>query len=73
MKFRVLGKKFRKKKLTKIRRAIGKIEIGAIGKRGDFAMIPFSEIPDGGSLIEGEFVYTMEDKPISAGYTNAGA
>ena len=37
-----------------------KIEIGSIEKNGAFAGISFSGIPDGGSLIEGGFFYTVE-------------
>ena len=44
-----------------------KIEIEAIGKHGTFIRVPFSEIPDGESLIAGRFVYTIKNKPIDAG------
>ena len=35
--------------------------------------MPFSGIPEGESLIEGRFDYTMRNKPISAGHTKTGA
>ena len=43
-----------------------KVEIDAIEKHGTFERMHFSAIPEG-SLIEGRFVYTVENKPISAG------
>ena len=39
--------------------AARKIEIEAIGKQGTFIRIPFSEIPEGETLREGEFAYKM--------------
>ena len=47
--------------------AARKIEIDAVGKHGTFIRVPFSEIPDGESLIEGRFVYKIKNKPIAAG------
>ena len=44
--------------------AARKIEIGAIGKHGTFARIPFAEIPNGASVIEGRFVYTIKINPF---------
>ena len=35
--------------------------------------MPFSEIPDGGSLIDGGFAYSVGNKPISAGHAKTGA
>ena len=49
--------------------APGEIEIGAIGKRGALARIPFSVISEGESLIVGRFAYAAGNKPISAGHT----
>ena len=46
--------------------AARKVEIGAVGKHGAFRGIPFSGIPEG-SLVEGRFVYTVGNRPISAG------
>ena len=50
--------------------AAQQIEIEEIEKHGDFIRIPFGQIPIGGSLIEGIFVYTVKNKPLSAGYGN---
>ena len=50
-----------------------KIEIWAIGEHGGFARIHFTVIPQAVSLIAGIFVYTVGNKPISAGYAKAGA
>ena len=43
-----------------------RVEIESIEKHGTFIGIHLSEIPDVGSLIEGRFVYTVGNKPISA-------
>ena len=50
--------------------AAGEIEIGSIGKHGDFARMHFRKYRMG-SVIE-RFVYAVENKPISAGYTETG-
>ena len=44
-----------------------------IGKRGAFIRIPFSGVPEGGSLIEGGFVYTIKNEAISTGHKRNGA
>ena len=49
-----------------------RIEIEAIGKHGAFIRVPFSEIPEGGSLIEGRFAYTIKNKPIADGRKKTG-
>ena len=53
--------------------AARKIEIEAVEKHGAPDRISFSQIPNGGSLIEGRFVYTIKNKPTSAGYGETGA
>ena len=42
-------------------------------KHGTFIRVPFDQIPPGESLIEGRFVYTIKNKPLSAGYGKTGA
>ena len=49
------------------------IEIEAIEKHGAFIRIPFCRIPIDESLIEGRFVYTIKNKPLSAGYEKTDA
>ena len=46
-----------------------KVEIVAIGNRGTFSRIPYDDIHDGESLIEGRFVYAAaisRFRPVTA-------
>ena len=44
--------------------AARRIEIASIEKHGTFAQIPFEQIPNGVSLIEGGFVYAIKTNPF---------
>ena len=51
----------------------GKSELGRLGIMVFFWRIPYADIPDGESLIEGGFVYAVENRPLSAAYAQTGA
>ena len=46
--------------------AAREIEIGNLGKLCDFKRILFKDIPNGGRIIESEFIYEMKKKKRSA-------
>ena len=50
----------------------GKLKLGRTGCVF-FMRNPFADIPDGESLIEGGFVYTVGNKPLSVGCAKTGA
>ena len=73
MKYRECEKKSQKKRdRAQIWGRIAKNWNWGNWKHGTFIRIPFSEIPEGGSLIEGRFAYTIKNKPIAAGRKKTG-
>ena len=69
----VWGKKSRRGAYYEYGDSAMKTERRAIEKHGAFVRIPYSDMPDGDSLIGGIFFYTGGNKPLRAGYAKTGA